>query len=161
MPKYIDPTKIKLNALTWTDGGEDILVPLVEVRKAIAQAPVEDVVAVVRCKDCVFRQALDHNRYNYKNKHAMICTWHNCLKNENGYCIECDKDFECDYISECSALYKADYRKQSEGEWIEVDDGVLIGDGKHLECSKCGVWKKDKQRSNFCSHCGARMKGGE
>lgn len=76
-------------------------------------------------------------------------------------CIECDKDFECDYISECSALYKADYRKQSEGEWIEVDDGVLIGDGKHLECSKCGVWKKDKQRSNFCSHCGARMKGGE
>lgn len=32
-------------------------------------------------------------------------------------CIECDKDFECDYISECSALYKADYRKQ---EWISV-----------------------------------------
>ena len=34
-------------------------------------------------------------------------------------CIECDKDFECDYISECSALYKADYRKQ---EWISVDE---------------------------------------
>lgn len=54
----------------------------------------------------------------------------------------------------------SDYRKQSEGEWLEINDGVLIGDGKHLECSKCGVWKKDKQKSNFCSNCGAEMKGG-
>ena len=57
-------------------------------------------------------------------------------------------------------LYNAGYRKQSEGEWLEIDDGVLIGDGKHLECSECGVWKKDRQRSNFCSNCGAKMKGG-
>ena len=57
-------------------------------------------------------------------------------------------------------LYEKGYRKQSEGEWLEINDGVLIGDGKHLECSKCGVWKKDKQKSNFCSNCGAKMKGG-
>ena len=43
-------------------------------------------------------------------------------------------------------------------EWIEVDDGVLIGDGKHLECKNCGIWKKDSQRSNFCPVCGAKMK---
>ena len=88
MPKYISPENIKLTSLTWTDGGEDILVPLIEVKKAIAQTPTEDVASVVRCKDCVYRQALDHNRYNYKNKHAMVCLWHNCLKNENGYCDE-------------------------------------------------------------------------
>lgn len=51
--------------------------------------------------------------------------------------------------------------EQREGEWLEINDGVLIGDGKHLECSVCGVWKKDKQRSNFCSSCGAKMKGGK
>ena len=59
-----------------------------------------------------------------------------------------------------SDLIKLGYRKQSVGEWLEIDDGVSIGDGKHLECSKCGVWKKDKQRSNFCPNCGAKMKGG-
>ena len=81
----------------------------------------------------------------------------------HGYCEAPCKDGGCQNCFEykrAEALYNAGYRKQSEGEWIEVDDGVLIGDGKHLECSKCGVWKKDKQRSNFCSHCGAKMKGG-
>lgn len=54
MPQYIDREKIKLNSLTWTDGEGDILVPLVEVKKAIAQVPAEDVVKVVRCKDCKY-----------------------------------------------------------------------------------------------------------
>ena len=54
-----------------------------------------------------------------------------------------------------------DRKQRSIGEWLEVYDGVSIGDGKHLECSACGVWKKDRQKSNFCSHCGAEMKGGE
>lgn len=48
-------------------------------------------------------------------------------------------------------------QKVEHGEWIVVDDGVLIGDGKHLECSKCGVWKKDRQKSNYCPNCGAKM----
>ena len=74
-----------------------------------------------------------------------------------GYSLNSYND--CEMIAEC--IYDDwDYRKQSEGEWLEIDDGVLIGDGKHLECSKCGVWKKDKQKSNFCSNCGAKMKGG-
>ena len=54
MPQYIDREKIKLNSLSWIDGDGDILVPLVEVRKAIAQTPAEDVVAVVRCADCKY-----------------------------------------------------------------------------------------------------------
>jgi hypothetical protein len=57
-------------------------------------------------------------------------------------------------------LYTEGYRKQSEGEWVEIDDGVLIRDGKHLECSKCGVWSRSRQRTNYCSSCGAKMKGG-
>lgn len=48
-------------------------------------------------------------------------------------------------------------QKVEHGEWIVVDDGVLIGDGKHLECSECGVWKKDRQKSNYCPYCGAKM----
>ena len=56
MPRYINPENIKLNSLSWVDGGEDILVPLIDVRKAIAQTPSEDVVAVVRCKDCKYWQ---------------------------------------------------------------------------------------------------------
>ena len=53
----------------------------------------------------------------------------------------------------------ADVVEVKHGEWIEVDDGVLIGDGKHIECSECGTWAKDKQKSNYCSHCGAKMDG--
>lgn len=55
MPKYINPENIKLTSTTWIDGGQDILVPLVDVKKAIAQAPTEeDVVKVVRCINCVY-----------------------------------------------------------------------------------------------------------
>ena len=54
MERYINPENIKLNSLSWIDGGEDILVPLVDVKKAIAQTPTEeDVVKIVRCKNCV------------------------------------------------------------------------------------------------------------
>ena len=44
MERYINPEKIKLNSLSWIDGEGDILVPLVEVKKAIAQTPTENVI---------------------------------------------------------------------------------------------------------------------
>ena len=44
MERYINPEKIKLDSITWLDGDSDILVPLVDVKKAIAQTPTEDVV---------------------------------------------------------------------------------------------------------------------
>jgi hypothetical protein len=87
MARYINPEKIKLDSLTWLDGDSDILVPLVDVKKAIAQTPTEDVVAVVRCKDCIYRQALSP-AYDYKGRHCMTClNWHRPTK-EDGYCNE-------------------------------------------------------------------------
>ena len=65
MSKYIDPKKIKLNSLTWIDGDGDILVPIVEVKKAIAQTPTEDVIEVVRCKDCVHLWGQMKNNAHY------------------------------------------------------------------------------------------------
>ena len=78
-------------------------------------------------------------------------------------CIECDKDFECDYISECSALYKADYRKQSEGEWRSELVRKCDWKGKEHQyyqpnsCSLCH--EPVLKRTPFCPHCGAKMKG--
>jgi hypothetical protein len=43
------------------------------------------------------------------------------------------------------------------GTWVEVDDGVLIGTGTHLECSECGTWVSKYQKSCYCAHCGAKM----
>lgn len=50
--RYINPKNIdlKLGALE-ADG--EILIPLSAVRAAIAAAPSEDVVKVVRCQECV------------------------------------------------------------------------------------------------------------
>ena len=60
-------------------------------------------------------------------------------------------------------LYKAGYRKQSEGEWI-------IG-SYHYECSICGYLYETCDNAcnydpietfdlHFCPRCGAKMKGG-
>ena len=46
------------------------------------------------------------------------------------------------------------------GTWVEVDDGVLIGTGTHLECSECGTWVSRYQRGLYCAHCGAKMDEG-
>ena len=45
------------------------------------------------------------------------------------------------------------------GRWEYVDDGVLIGNGMHMECSECSVWKIDRQRTPYCPNCGAKMEG--
>ena len=57
-------------------------------------------------------------------------------------------------------IITADYRKQSEGEWVKVMN--------HKECSKCGYkapYRKIKagyhllDLNRYCPHCGAKMKG--
>lgn len=64
-------------------------------------------------------------------------------------------------IETALALYNADYRKQSEGEWI-IDRTPIDATFK---CSKCGYSyiEADPQAETeykFCPNCGAKMKGG-
>lgn len=59
--------------------------------------------------------------------------------------------------SEAVALYKAGYRKQSEGEWTFDRDNALNG----IEPYRCSVCEGTSQhRRPYCSLCGAKMKGG-
>ena len=53
-----------------------------------------------------------------------------------------------------SLLYGNGWRKQSEGEWIDVEDTFLY----RYKCSLCGEIKLGKM-TNFCPNCGAKMKG--
>ena len=58
-------------------------------------------------------------------------------------------------------LYHEGYRKQSEGEWIEQIKVARQSNKPPLlyyQCSLCGVYLA--KRANFCSNCGAKMKGG-
>ena len=68
----------------------------------------------------------------------------------------------------CKMLYKAGYRKQSEGEWKQTTEPLGAHDVDCVECSSCGEsWVLDedfdydvvKDFWNFCPNCGARMKG--
>ena len=52
MSRYIDVNKVKLKGIAVFDENLDALIPLSDVRKALALTPTADVVAVVRCKDC-------------------------------------------------------------------------------------------------------------
>ena len=61
-------------------------------------------------------------------------------------------------------LYNKGWRKQSDGEWItETTDWVY--DVKKTYCSKCGTnarydnFMREYILTNFCPHCGAKMKG--
>ena len=59
-----------------------------------------------------------------------------------------------------TALYTEGYRKQSEGEWV-----VTYKHGFwHYDCPFCGDGYAQEGKlpiSNYCSNCGAKMKGGE
>ena len=59
MGRYIDAEKIKITADTMIADGE-CYVPLSAVKQAIARTPTEDVVKVVRCKDCKYFSELQH-----------------------------------------------------------------------------------------------------
>lgn len=75
MPKYIDPSKIRLTAVGTVDDNGDILVSVRDVKKAIAQTPAADVVEVVRCKDCV-----------HKNPCCFKCLRDNLWHDTDDYC---------------------------------------------------------------------------
>ena len=48
------------------------------------------------------------------------------------------------------------YQERPQGEWIEMSDIY----GKYFACNNCG-YDREKGKTNFCSNCGASMKGGE
>ena len=70
---------------------------------------------------------------------------------------------ENDYIRE--ALLDAGYRKQVEGEWIDVHHMSRSNKGRYTSyyTYTCGVCKESngRRKTPYCPHCGAKMKGGE
>ena len=81
MARYIDAEKIKITALTLKNDDEQLFVSLEDVKKSIVLAPVEDVVKVVRCKDCAFYQ---DNNGGYPQQE---CRWgHGETPDPNDYC---------------------------------------------------------------------------
>mgnify|MGYP007111679147 CR=1 FL=1 len=73
--------------------------------------------------------------------------------------------YEEDALRLAEELYKAGYRKQIEGEWIEsveLKTNLLKSctrKEKTYCCPHCG--RVYRQRMNYCGHCGVKMKGGE
>ena len=78
MPRYIDTDKIRLTIPTCVDDEGDVYVLLSDVRRAIAQTPTEDVVAVVRCKDCIHRFKDAEGDY--------CCNLDDCYAGDTGFC---------------------------------------------------------------------------
>lgn len=92
-----------------------------------------------------------------------------------GMASSCDKcmfsKVKCYEHQEADAIYKAGYRKQSEGEWVD-SNGQPVGfdkmnkgcPEKSCYCSVCGEWLTASNEypcyGYYCPKCGARMKGG-
>ena len=76
---------------------------------------------------------------------------------DNNECMRC----LCATWYNAEALYKAGYRKQSDGEWVETQREWDFEPYFYTDytCSVCGDREQDKRR--FCPNCGAKMNGGE
>ena len=82
-----------------------------------------------------------------------------CSKRAQEFEMECPAFLPC---SKCTAelLYRAGYRKQSEGEW------VMSEWGDDAACSECGCDPYDFKEplhnpefAQYCPGCGAKMRG--
>ena len=102
---------------------------------------------------------------------ADICPFYK----EYGSCDRCNTETEIDdppCYFECmaNAIIDNNYRKQSEGEWVDSNGQPVKFnpiDGcpeKSCYCSACGEWLVGSDEypcnGNFCPNCGAKMKGG-
>lgn len=77
-----------------------------------------------------------------------------------------DAFLKCKIVSSKVAkkLYNANYRKQSEGEWVANPHISISKRGRTIhyatfKCSVCGKWN-GRKKQKYCSNCGAKMKGG-
>lgn len=69
-----------------------------------------------------------------------------------------DRDAEGHFMRIARHLYEKGYRKHSVGEWIDTGDFELDNIYSGWKCSLCGhIFCGNK--TNFCSNCGAKMKG--
>ena len=84
MPEYIDREKIDFRLPYFTDENGDVLVSLKTVKRCIAMTPTEDVVAVVRCKDC-------------KHKCGIGCPFYDGVnKSDNDFCSYGERTIQYD-----------------------------------------------------------------
>ena len=133
------------------------------------------------CESCIHSHVC---KYGENRSNGMYCTCEKCKQykstddvvqiEEMGQdiaysCIDLVEsgcgDNNC-YTCLAKALYKAGYRKQSEGEWVWYTSPVCLSGDLYSKCSVCGTSDPYqvttfKRRANFCPNCGARMKGGE
>lgn len=83
----------------------------------------------------------------------LICTFPQCVNyNIIGGC----KIAECQTVDIAENLYKQGYRKVEQGEWIWVEYGKDDIE-QYWKCSICG--SHSYYKTNYCEHCGAKMKG--
>ena len=77
-PRYIDANKISLRCEKFITDEGDLLISLRDVNRAIQETPTEDLIDVVRCRDCIF----------YAESYVPICIKQQGLvcPNVDGYC---------------------------------------------------------------------------
>lgn len=78
--RFIDANKISLRLERFADE-DGLLVSVSSVRKAVAQTPTEDVVEVVRCKDCRYWQ---DNNGGYPHDECRWC--HDETPDDDDFC---------------------------------------------------------------------------
>lgn len=69
-------------------------------------------------------------------------------------CEQCGNK-HCHAMYYAKRVYNADYRKQTNAEWI------ISSDGYYPYCSRCNHEPKNGVMTDYCPDCGAKMKGGE
>ena len=83
----------------------------------------------------------------------------------------CDDALCICVLKHAKSLYNAGYRKQSEGEWIDLYKGKYAnplyvcsvcekGTLLRVEGNELGQPETVQALSPYCPHCGAKMKGG-
>lgn len=82
MPRYIDVENVELNGVAVFDENLDLLVPLSAVRKMLQMTPTADVVEVVRCKDCKYRNTPVCKMWY----HCVICGDYHHWERDEYYC---------------------------------------------------------------------------
>lgn len=70
-----------------------------------------------------------------------------------GNCERCGFHKQCSNFDDATALYNANFRKQSEGEWKKVSEKY-----PRYVCTACNHLYNNKEYK-YCPNCGAKMKG--